>query len=180
MLRRVHTNVLGQVLLVFALGVGGTDKVYAQAGVAESAIKAAIVSKFFLFVDWPKDSGEIRLCVAGRGDTADAVMAEQGRAVKGQAIETVRLAAPDALPGRRCRVLFIAASVGNRAAEFAQAAAGSAVFIVAEGEALAPERAHVLLTLEERRPVLIINLTEARRAGLDISARLLQLARRVL
>jgi hypothetical protein len=178
-LRRMRTH-FGAALFTCALAGGGAGLASAHEDIAAAAIKAAIVAKLFLFVEWPDTSSGYRLCVAGRGETADAVMAEHDRMVKGQVIETVRLAAPDAVPGRRCKILFIAASAGGRAAEFAQATAGSAVLIVAEGDVLTSDRAHVLLTLEARRPVLSINLTEARRAGLDMSARLLQLARKVL
>lgn len=158
-------------------GVAGTAS--SQEGVSEAVLKAAIVANFFLFIEWPDASSGLRLCVAGRGETADAVLAVYGRVIKGQAIETERLAAPDAVPGRRCRILFIAADAGRRAAEFAQAAAGSPILIVAEDDALSDERAHVVLSLDDRRPALSINLTEARRAGLNISSRLLRLARKV-
>lgn len=177
-LRRVRARV-GAATLACALAGGVVGAAVSQEGVSEAALKAAIVANFFLFVEWPDAAAGFRLCVAGRGDTADAVLAVQGRMVKGRAIETVRLAAPDLVPGRHCRILFIPASAGRRAAEFAQAAAGSPILIVAEGDALSTDEAHVVLSLDERRPVLSINLTEARRAGLDISSRLLRLARKV-
>jgi len=177
-LRRVPARI-GAALLALVLAGSIAGGASSQEGVSEAALKAAIVANFFLFVEWPDTAGGFRLCVAGRGDTADAVLAVQGRMVKSHAIETVRLAAPDLVPGRRCNILFIPASAGRRAAEFAQAAAGSPILIVAEGDALSTDEAHVVLSLDERRPVLSINLTEARRVGLDISSRLLRLARRV-
>lgn len=151
----------------------------AQDGVSEAALKAAIVANLFLFVDWPDVTSSSRLCVAGRGETAEAVLAMQGRVIKGHAVETARLAAPDALPGRDCRILFIPASAGPRAGEYAQAAAGSAILIVAEGDVLDLSQVHVLLDIEVRRPKLSINLTEARRAGFNMSSRLLRLAHKV-
>ncbi len=169
-------------LLACVLAGIGAGAASSREGVSEATLKAAIVANFFLFVEWPEPAsatGGYRLCVAGRGETADAVLAKNGHMVKGQSIEAIRLAAPDAVPGRRCKILFIPASAGGRAAEFSQAVAGSTTLIVAEGDVLAIDQAHVILGLDERGPVLSINRTEARRAGLDISSRLLKLARKV-
>ncbi len=177
--RRVRARI-GAALLACMLPYVGAGAVSPQDGVSEAALKAAIVANLFLFVEWPDASSGLRLCVAGRGETADAVLAVQGGRIKGRVVETMRLAAPDALPGRQCKILFIPAGAGRRAVEFAQAAAGSAILIVAEDDVLSIEEAHVVLALDERRPALSINLTEARRAGLNISSRLLRLARRVL
>ncbi len=175
--RRVRTRIVAPLLV--GILAGGAVGVSAQEDVSEAVLKAAIVANFFLFVEWPDVSGGLRLCVAGRGETADAVLATEGRMVKGRAIETVRLATPDAVPGRQCKILFIPAGNERRAVEFAQAASGSATLIVAESEVLTLVQTHVVLTLDARRPVLDINLTEARRTGLDISSRLLRLARKV-
>lgn len=170
---------MGRVLLAFVLAGGVVDLALSQNGVSEGALKAAIIVNLFLYVDWPETSSGHRLCVAGRGEIADAVLARHGHVVKGQAIEAIRVPTPDAVPGRRCKILFLPVSTGARAAEFAQAATGSSTLIVAEADVLAVDSVHVVLGLDERGPVLSINRTDARRAGLDISSRLLKLARKV-
>lgn len=177
--RRIRAR-LGVALLAGVLVVGGAGVVSSQEVASEAALKAAIVVHFFLFVEWPGATGGWRLCVAGRGDTADAVLAMQGRVIKGQAIDAIRLAAPDAVPGRQCRILFIVAGTGRRALEYSQAAAGSPTLIVAEDEVLSIDQAHIVLALDQRSPALSINLTQARAVGLDISSRLLRLARKVI
>lgn len=150
-----------------------------QDGVSEGALKAAIVTNFLQFVDWPDGFGANLVCVAGRGEAADAILAVQGKVVKGRDVETARLAIPDAVPGRRCKILFIGGAE-RRAIEFAHAAAGSPTLIVAEGDVLPIDQVHVVLALEQRQPVLLINRTESRRSGLEISSRLLRLARKVV
>ncbi|MEO8102575.1 MAG: YfiR family protein [Betaproteobacteria bacterium] len=175
--QRVQTRILAPLLVCILAGSAGSAG--SQEEVSEAVLKAAIVANFFLFVEWPDVSGGLRLCVAGRGDTADAVLATEGRMIKDRAIETMRLATPEDVLGRRCKILFIPAGNERRAIEFARSASGSAILIVAEGDVLTIGQAHIVLTLDARRPVLNINLTEARRAGLDISSRLLRLARKV-
>ncbi len=106
-------------LLACVLAGIGAGAASSREGVSEATLKAAIVANFFLFVEWPEPAsatGGYRLCVAGRGETADAVLAKNGHMVKGQSIEAIRLAAPDAVPGRRCKILFIPASAGAVAA----------------------------------------------------------------
>ena len=147
---------------------------------SEARVKAALLANLALFIDWPDSSGPLRLCVAGRGDTADAVRALDARQIKGRAVEVIVVAAPNAVTGRGCHLLFIAAGSGARAVEFAQAAAGSPTAIVSEDDALSLDRSHIVLALDERRPVIEVNLTAARKLGLDISSRMLKLARKVL
>jgi hypothetical protein len=176
--RRV-SSYMGRVLLAFVLTCSVADFASSQDVVSEGALKAAIVVNLFLYVEWPETSSGYRLCVAGRGEIAEAVLARHGYVVKGQAIEAIRMPTPDAVPGRRCKILFLPVSTGARAAEFAQAAAGSSTLIVAEADVLALDSAHVVLGLDERGPALSINRTDARRVGLDFSSRLLKLARKV-
>lgn len=146
----------------------------------EARLKAALLANLALFIDWPDAGGPLRVCVAGRGETADAVRALDARQVKGRALEVVAVAAPGAVTGRGCHLLFISAATGARAVEYAQAAAGAPTAIVSEDDALSLERAHVVLGLEDRRPVIEVNLTAARKLGLDISSRMLKLARKVV
>ena len=146
----------------------------------EARLKAALLANLALFIDWPDAGGPLRVCVAGRGDTADAVRALDARQVKGRALEVVVVAAPGAVTGRGCHLLFISAATGARAVAYAQAAAGNPTAIVSEDDALSLERAHIVLGLEDRRPVIEVNLTAARKLGLDISSRMLKLARKVV
>lgn len=152
----------------------------AQEVMSEARIKAALVANLILFIEWRDADGPLNLCVAGRGDSADAVRALNARQLKRRTVEAIPVASPVEVTGRGCHLLFIAASTGARAVEYAQASAGNPTVIVSEDDALALDRSHIVMALEERRPVLEVNLSAARRLGIDISARLLKLARKVV
>lgn len=167
---------------IAALVVGAPAAVtQAQEPLSEARLKAALLANLALFIDWAAAAGPLRMCVAGRGDTAEAARALDGKQLKNRAVEIVVVAAPAGVTGRGCHLLFITAATGARAVEYAQAAAGNPTLIVSEDDALSLERSHIVIALdEERRPVIEVNLTAARRLGLDISSRMLKLARKVL
>jgi hypothetical protein len=148
--------------------------------IGEARLKAALLMNLALFIDWPDSSGPLQICVAGRGQTVEARRAIERRQVRGRALEVQLVAAPGAVAGLGCHMLFIAASTGARAIEYAQAAAGNATAIVSEDRGLPLERTHVLLALVDDQPVIEINLTAARRSGLGISSRMLKLARQII
>lgn len=176
---RVVVRFLGLVLL---LGACAVAQVRAQAGPSEYDLKAAFVYQFLAYVTWPDSpnpaSGPLRIGVVGASELADnlaALASNQGASAR--AIEIRRLA-PDADP-RDLHVLFVAAGFSGAAAAQLQTAVDNAVLTVTE-DLPRPSDSMINFEVIDSKVRFDVALGLARQSGLDVSARLLQVALRVL
>ena len=142
-------------------------------------LKTAFIYKFSLFTHWPENTlnekgAPLLLCVAGEDDLADALGQIKGKIIKGhplgiQAIKDVQ--AP-----RNCHILFIAASEKKNLPSLIKAVSGQPVLTISELPRFASAGGIFELYRENGRIRFIINLGAARKAGLEISPNLLNLA----
>jgi hypothetical protein len=136
----------------------------------EPELKAQIVLRALVYVDWPAAalgaSQPLQLCLARGGELADALARQAGQRVNGHPL-VVRRAAPDALQG--CHAIYVGPTGG--VAPVPQA------LLIGDGYGLTEQQVMLNLQVAQGRVVFDINLPAARRAGLDISTRLLRLAR---
>lgn len=147
----------------------------AQAGSAET-LKVEVIYRALMFVSWPPGSGEaaatgLRLCVMGDGRVESALQALHGRPIGQQAVEVRRLGRAD--QASDCQMLYIAAPVAALKASLGDAP----VLVVSDGRAMLDHGAMINLQVEDGRIVFDVDLDAVRRAGLDISTKLLRLAR---
>src|SRR4051812_12349168 len=159
-----------RLLAVFVI-VTGAAPVAAQDVPLEYRVKAAYLYNFLKFVEWPADTANpFTICVAGKNPFGD-VLADtvRGERIGGRAVVTRNVSEPDA----GCHVLFIPR--GTAAAPYLRDArstltVGETADFLAQGGAIAfvQEGANVRFQ---------INDASARRAGLQISSRLLRLSR---
>ncbi|MCU7376252.1 YfiR family protein [Paucibacter sp. O1-1] len=162
-------------LLVMQL-VGAAAPALAQASgpAAPESLKAEIVFRALMFVSWPGDrisSGKgLQLCTLGDGRMDTALLALGGRMIRQQGLET-RRARLDQLGG--CHAIYLAAPNPSIIA----ALSGRAVLLVSDTTSTLADGVMLNLQVEDGRVVFDIELDAARRAGLDISAKLLRLAR---
>lgn len=169
-----RAKLLCRCLLLLILGSGGT---VARAQPAqEVTLKAEIVHRAMLFVEWPDSSlraGQpLALCVLDDGALAAQVLALAGRMVNGHPLEARRVTRAEQLAG--CHAALVGAAF-----EVAAALAARPVLIVSDAPAMLGRGVMLNLQIEDGRVVFDVGLDTAHRAGLEISTKLLRLARYV-
>ncbi len=144
----------------------------------ETKLKAAIISKFPQFIEWPPAAldgrGTLDLCVAPPdpfGADLDELVA--GESIGERKLTVRRLAHDQDLAG--CQVLVVAGAVSSRRA-ILQRAATMPILTVGDDPRFLDEGGMVRLRLVGGRVRFDVDAAAARRAGLRISSQLLQLA----
>jgi hypothetical protein len=150
----------------------------AAQGVTPAAIKAAFLLNFAKFSGWPADAstGPLMMCVVGDDEVAQAL----GETVKGQTVNgrplTVRSATLD-VSLRSCQILYIGEAPAPRVAETLTALEAAPVLTVSDAHRFASRGGMIEVYLDDDRMRFAINVDAAHRAGLQLNARLLALAR---
>jgi hypothetical protein len=154
-----------------------------DAGAGEYQVKAAFLFNFTKFTDWPpkafpSSNAPLVIGIVGEdpfGKTIDDVVS--GEVVAGHPLVVKRLRADGDLRG--CHVLFISRSEKERLPEVLRQLKGSPVLSVSEIDGFAAQGGMVNLLLANKTVKMEINQAAAEHAGLQISAKLLKLARLV-
>lgn len=146
----------------------------------EYQVKSAYLVNFLLYATWPPETlapeDELRLCILGDnplGDFLDEVT--RGRNVQGHAIRVIQV--DRVVEADRCHAAFIAARNRIPAAVWLDRLKGRAVLSIGEGEEFRRAEGMITLTVEEHTVRFEVNLRALREAGLDLSSRVLRLAR---
>jgi hypothetical protein len=149
----------------------------------EYQVKAAFLYNFTKFTDWPprafpSANAPMVIGIVGEdpfGQTLDEVV--RGEMVGGRPLVVKRLRADDDL--RTCHILFISRSEKERLPALLSQLKGSPVLSVSEIKGFAEQGGMVNLLLANKTVKMEINQSAAEQAGLQISAKLLKLARLV-
>jgi hypothetical protein len=150
-----------------------------QPRATESEIKAAYLLNFAKFVQWPADGSPaadpLKFCVLGRdpfGPVLDSLVA--GQQIGGKNIVIRRLSrAADAVG---CHLLFIDASENPQLTADLSALGNMPVLTVSEIPDFVSHGGIIQFVLKDNRVRFEINLGNAERVGLSLSARLLNVA----
>jgi len=154
----------------------------------EYVLKAAFLYKFASFVVWPDSKASEPLCIGVVGDdpfgpALDDVV--KGKSINGRAFE-IRRFAPGQMPGK-CQVLFISGPE-KRGSEkngpeqkklrtVLDQVQGAPVLTVGDMPGFCENGGMIRLGLEDNRVRMEINTEAAEKAGLQLSSKLLSLAR---
>lgn len=145
------------------------------------ALKAAFVYKFTLLVTWPDAAFEgpdapFSLCLLG-GDPFDGALdrALEGRESQGRplTVRTVEAPAP------ACHVLYVPPDAESALRGHLSVVRSTPILTIGETEAFADMGGVIYMLVDDGRIRFEINRGAARQAGLEISSRLLQVARAV-
>ena len=148
----------------------------------EANIKAVFLFNFSKYVTWPpiaigeRSPTELRICVPGN-DSFFAVLksAVQGEEVDGKPLQPVALDGLD--DAKTCQILFVGNSQTADARAWLAAVRNAQVLTVAEG-ALTDDTV-IAFVRDNNRIRFDINRAAAARRGLNVSSKLLRLARQV-
>jgi len=166
--------------LTVALMVGSAPAWAAEPAASEHAVKAAIVYKIAKFVSWPEDSSvtntdSLRICLPASDPIGPAMDALAGKTVQGKAIEIRRFEDSTTLTDD-CEILFISKSAALRRPSLLRNVANAPVLTIGDSDDFADIGGIVMLEIANSRVQFAINMNASDRAGLGISAQLLQLA----
>jgi len=147
--------------------------------VDETSLKAAIVYNLLQFAAWPADavppSTALTLCVDPESTLAAPLRVLQGRPVGEHRLEVRDLPSGDAV--RRCHALF--QDPASRTTAAVRRQIGSAPVLVVSDEPRIDDAVIVHLMVAGGRIVFDVQMQAARRSGLQLSSKLLRLAREV-
>lgn len=168
--------------MLAALPPGARAQGVAPAGAppaaAEAVLRAAFLYNFALYTEWPAPAPEsVTLCVLGQDSLGPALDALAGKQIAGKPVLVRRLSA--VAQARGCQLLFIAASEHEAMAAIARALQPLPVLTVAEAGNYPAGLPMIVLTPEDKHLAFEVNLTKAKAASLQLSFKLLRLARAV-
>lgn len=182
-----QVSVLSRLALIFvfvSLQAVCPLRVTGQSGVEEYRLKAAFLFHFAQFVEWPSNSagapdGSLIFCVAGedpfRGDLERTV---QGKAVAGKSIQVRHLR--QAADTKGCQLLFIGGNESGRSREFIPSVRDLPVLTVGESDDFLQQGGIIRFCTEDRKVRFEVNQDAAVKAHLNVSSRLLLLAKNVI
>jgi hypothetical protein len=153
-----------------------------NSGPSEYLVKAGYLYNFALLVEWPTaaspEPGQpMVIGVLGNNEFADILeTVVSGKRIDGHAFVVRRLKKKEFLECR-CHILFIAAQERTRIGEIVGALGSASVLTVSETPGFTSRGGMINFILEDSRVRFEANADAARHAGLNISSRLLNLAR---
>lgn len=150
----------------------------AAAGDIEYAVKAAYLTKFVPFIDWPdtafaSPASPVTLCVLGKGPFAGRLEADAAAAEGGRALAVRHVDGPDPA----CQILFLDGKSGD--AENVLAALKDAPVVTVTDSGMAASGI-ISFVIEGNHVRFDIDAAAADVRGIRISAKLLGLARKVI
>lgn len=141
-------------------------------------VKAAFLYNFVKFAEWPalRAGQPIAVCIVGDDELAAAFdKTALGKSVGGHAVETTRPV--DTSTWSACQVLFIGDSAARKSASELVSIRTAPVLTVSDGPGFARASGLVELYVEGGRMRFAINVDALERSGLQLSSRLLGLAK---
>ncbi len=137
-------------------------------------LKAAFLYNFALYTTWPPPPPTVvTLCSFGHDDLGGAFDALATKQVDGKPVQARRI--DNAADARSCHVLFVSESSGASLPALARGLASQPVLIVSDAGNL--DASMILIENDGNRLAFSVNLARVRHAGLDVSSKLLRLAR---
>jgi len=147
----------------------------------EYQLKAAFLFNFAKFIEWPPSTfssptSSFAICILGDdpfGKAIDDVL--RGKTIREHPVIIMRC--KDVAEARHCHILFISSSERKHLPEVFAALRGTNTLAIGETDGFAASGGAIQFTIEEARVHFLINPDAAERSGLQISSKLLALAR---
>jgi hypothetical protein len=146
----------------------------------EQAVKAAFVYNFVQLVTWPESpltrAATLSICVLDDDSLADALETTvRDKRVMGRPLAVGRFSRIEEVAP--CAVLFVGRGMAGRLPQIRQRLQGLAVLTVSDAKGFTSQGGMIGLFLEDNRVRFEVELATAQAAGLQISSKLLRLAR---
>lgn len=159
-----------------------TGEAKAQAKETEAKIKVAYVYNFLKFVEWPERDGDapatpVRICLVG-SDSIRTMLGELSiRKVRERQIQVEQIKDLSGLS--ICHLVYLSRSEEAALPQVLQRIDGAPVLSASDIPGFAHKGGMIGFATEDNRVKIEINQSSVRRAGLRVSAKLLEIARLV-
>ena len=150
---------------------------------SEYQVEAAFLYHFAKFVDWPaetfpQENSPITIGILGEDPFGDALETTiRNKTIDKHPFRIVHLDMKSLAEAKRCQLLFICPSEKRRLAEILEAVKQVSVLTVSKMERFTEAGGMINFFIEEKKVRFEINDEQARKVGLKISAKLLNLSR---
>lgn len=146
----------------------------------EYLVKAAFIYNFARFTDWPEESfsgsdDPLVLVIIGKDPFEKAIESIADRRVQGRTLRIKRITLPEEID--RCHMLFISTSEKDRLPEILEKIKNRPVLTIGEMEGYAASGGMINFSVIKNKIRFEINIDVAKRSGLQISSKLLRLAK---
>lgn len=176
---RRHAILFRPCIVLLGLLLTGSSAAAQHPVSSEQALKAAFIYNFTKFITWPSTPSPpspFRICVSDDAGMVTALNDTiRGKQVAGQSIAIVSLRDTKELPA--CQILFLTHLPPDERSRLLAAARGKPILTVGEEKGFATRGGIINFFTSNDRVQFEINVDNARRAGFEISSRLLSLAR---
>jgi len=168
--------------LAIVLGSLGIARLLAQK-MDEYQVKAAFVSNFAGFVEWPPEvfkgpADPLSICVLGRNPFGRSLEAmTEGKTVGGRSFAVRQVSGASQAGG--CHIVFVSSSERLRFRSILESFKAASVLSVGDANDFVAEGGVINLRLESGKVQIEISVGAAKEKNLRISSRLLSLARNV-
>lgn len=146
--------------------------------VLEYQVKAAFIYNFIAFTKWPDDTDPtIHLCIYGQDPFGHEVDKLERKSVHNRNIKVERINKPQET--RNCQVIFFSSSASKEMKDILDDIQHQPILTLADNANAIAQGVIINMSLVQEKVVFEINLGIARKSGLDLSSKLLQLAVKV-
>jgi hypothetical protein len=168
------------IILSFSLLINLGSMAHGETSVEkEYAVKAAFIYNIAKFVEWPKESMNksetLNVCVWGDNPFGSSLKALEGKDVQGKKFVIKNAKTVEDI--NHCQIVFVGKSEQKNLSKILTILNGRSVLTVGDTEDFAHRGGIVNFYLENEMIRFEINLDAVKRAGLNISSKLLKLAR---
>lgn len=164
--------------LCLGFGLPISHSVARADNILEYQVKAAFIYNFIAFTQWPDSTGQtINLCVYGEDYFRSEIDKLQNKPVDKRHIRVARIDNPVKLTD--CQVIFFSKSVSSNLENILDNLSDQPILTLADSPNAISQGVVINMNLINEKIVFEINLAIARKSGLDISSKLLQLAAKV-
>jgi len=141
----------------------------------EPELKAAIVFNVLVFVEWPDELKTIDLCIGDDNPLLPALRQLDGRELRNRTFKLHEVKAD--VPWANCRAAFFDATDRIKRATLVKNLADLGAFMISDDADASPRSTAVIMQRVGTRIALDVNLVAVRQARVQVSSKLLRLAR---
>lgn len=175
----MYRKTIKRLLLLAAILVAQAPVAAFAENISEYTIKAGFIYNFARFTQWPDDTGELKVCIYGRDPFGINIDKLNGKQSNGRTIKVVRTRLISEV--RTCHIAFLNIIPPERHL-FERALKkldGSNVLTVSDADGVIDFGVMIGLRIDNDKVAFDINHTMAQASNIEISAKILRLAREV-